>query len=185
MGGYYSTTKNKKTYDLQVQHRRQKYAFGTKLNFDNENELREYIVNYVNHLDSLKVVDTEKCRLSIEGYGITVEGNAETKKVAYYDLTLGNKFNNNSVKYNGLYIELKNPNGNSSITDKDVNRWISKKQNGYYVICSNNCADILRIIDAYIFGDSELLNLYTKYIDTELEFYKKYNYIVDHRINLI
>jgi hypothetical protein len=183
MGNYYSTTKNKKTYDQQVQIRRQKYAFGTKLNFYNETELREYIVDYVNQLDNLHIVDTDRCKLLIKGDGITIDGNAETKRVAYYDLTLDNKFNSNNVKYNGLYIELKSPNGNSCIVDKDVNRWISKKQDGFYVMCSNNCADILRIIDAYIFGDSELLSLYTKYIDTELEFYKKYNFVVDHRIN--
>ena len=55
MGGYYSTTKNKKTYDQQVQIRRQKYAFGTKLNFDNETELREYIVDYINQLNDKKI----------------------------------------------------------------------------------------------------------------------------------
>jgi hypothetical protein len=38
-------------------------------------------------------------------------------------------------------------------------------------MCSNNCADILRIIDAYV------------YIDSELEYFKKYNYVIDHRIN--
>ena len=183
MGGYYSTTKNKKTYDQQVQIRRQKYAFGTKLNFNNETELREYIVDYINQLDGLHVVDTERNKLSIEGSGITIDGNTETKRVAFYDLTLSNKFNNNNVKYNGLYIELKSPNGTGCILDKDINKWIEKRQNGYYIMCSNNCADILRIIDAYIFGDSELLNLYTKYIDTELEFYKKYNFVVDHQLN--